>query len=525
MPVDATPNPAAPVGSDSSTFEQLLEAAPDAMLGVDAGGAIVFANAQAERLFGYPRAELLTAGVEMLVPERFRASHGDHRGAYFAEPRTRPMGAGVELFGLRKDGSEFPAEISLSAIETEHGRIATAAVRDISDRAASERERALQRQLDRSRRLESVGQLAGGIAHDFNNILGVILNYAEFVADQLEPDAQAQEDVREIRRAAERAAALTRQLLIFSRRDVANPEVLYLRDVVADLENLLRRALGERIELCTKFGAERLPVEIDPGQLEQVLVNLAVNARDAMPEGGRLIVEVQPVCLDEDYVHMHPDIEPGRYVCLKVSDTGCGMDPETVERVFEPFFTTKSEGTGLGLASVYGIVTAIGGRIDVYSEPGMGTTVKVHMPASPEAPERALAAEESRPRGGGEAILIVEDEPEVLRMAERILRTNGYRVFGTAGGEEALERCREGGLGIQLLLTDVIMPGMLGTELVERIRHLHPSLPVVFMSGYSHEVLAPEAIPDWHDSAFVEKPFNAGELLRTIRGQLHPEER
>ncbi len=500
-----------------SVFAQLLEAVPDAIVGVDSDGRIALVNEQTETLFGYRHAELVGQSVEILVPERFRSAHPGHRAGYFREPRTRPMGAGIELFAIRKDGTEFPVEISLSSIEAESGTLATAAVRDISERAKSERERALQRQLDRARRLESVGQLAGGIAHDFNNILAVILNYAEFVAEEIDDDSPVQEDVGEIRRAAERAVALTRQLLIFSRREVAKPEILYLREVIGDLENLLRRALGERVELETKFSEERMAIKMDPGQLEQVLVNLAVNARDAMPGGGRLVVEVEAASLDEEYSAMHPETEPGPYLRLKVSDTGEGMDAETVERAFEPFFTTKDDGTGLGLATVYGIVTGSGGRVDVYSEPGIGTTVKVHLPAGEGAPDAAEAVEAPRPRGQGEAILVVEDEPDVRRMAERILSRSGYLVIGTDRGAEALEICARPDQAIDLLLTDVIMPGMLGTELVERVKAIRDGIPVVFMSGYSHEVLAPDTLAGKGDSAFLEKPFNAGELLRTLR--------
>jgi PAS domain S-box-containing protein len=498
-------------------FAQFLEFAPDAIVGVKPSGEITLVNQQAEALFGYPREELTGRLVEVLVPRRFRDSHPAHRREYFEEPRTRPMGAGMELFAMRKDGTEFPAEISLSSIETEDGTLATVAVRDISERAESERERALQRQLDHSRRLESVGQLAGGIAHDFNNILGVILNYAEFVADDLAPESSAQQDVEEIRRAAERAAALTRQLLIFSRREVVKPEILYLRDVVADLENLLQRALGERIELRTRYSDEKAAIEMDPGQLEQVLVNLAVNARDAMPEGGRLVIEVEPTELDEQYTYLHPDTKAGPYVRLKVSDTGVGMDAETAERIFEPFFTTKDDGTGLGLATVYGIVTGAGGRIDAYSEPGMGTTMKIHLPVSSKSPDEGRARAALVPRGRGEVILVVEDEPDVRRMAERMLTKNGYSVFGTGVGEEALAICREEELEIDLLLTDVIMPEMLGTELVERVKLLRPGISIVFMSGYSHEVLAPGALAEQNGCAFIEKPFSAGELLKAIR--------
>ncbi len=503
-------------------FEQFLEFAPDAIVGISSDGSIALVNQQTESLFGYRREELIGQSIEILIPRRFREAHPGYRERYFEEPRTRAMGAGVELFAVRKDGTELPVEISLSSIETEDGILATAAVRDISDRAESERERALQEQLDQSRRLESVGQLAGGIAHDFNNILGVIMNYAEFVNDELPSGSKTSEDVEEIRRAAERAAALTRQLLIFSRREVVQPELLDLRKVVSQLENLLHRALGERVELQTRFAEDVAAVEADPGQIEQVLVNLAVNARDAMPDGGRLLIEVENAELDEEYAYMHPNTKEGSYVRLKVSDTGIGMDGETIERAFEPFFTTKGkgEGTGLGLATVYGIVTGASGRVDIYSEPGMGTTIKVHLPASSAAPSPGRDGAKERPEGNGEVVLVVEDEADVRRMAERILSKGGYSVIGTSGGEEALEVCRRAGQTIDLLLTDVIMPGMLGTELVEQVKPIRPGVGVIFMSGYSHDVLAPQALAEQGGTAFVEKPFSSSVLLQVVRGLL-----
>jgi PAS domain S-box-containing protein len=503
-------------------FEQFLEFAPDAIVGAMPTGEIVLVNQQAETLFGYTRDELIGKLVESLVPERFREVHPNHRNDYFREPRTRPMGAGVELYAMRKDGTEFPAEISLSSIDTEEGTLATVAVRDVSDRAEGERERALLEQLHQAQRMESVGQLAGGIAHDFNNILGVIMNYAEFVADVQAPGSEAFDDVEEIRRAAERAAALTRQLLIFSRREVVQPEVLDLGQVVSGLENLLHRALGERVELETLFEGDLMSIEADPGQIEQVLVNLAVNARDAMPDGGRLLIEVGNAELDEEYAYMHPDTEPGDYVRLKVSDTGIGMDEKTIRQAFEPFFTTKgkAEGTGLGLATVYGIVTGAGGRIDIYSEPGMGTTIKIHLPASSVAPSEGEARSKERPAGRGEVVLVVEDEPDVRRMAERILAKGGYSVIGAGGGAEALDVCRRTDRPIHLLLTDVIMPGMLGTELVGQINKIRPELEIIFMSGYSHEVLAPGALSEQGAGSFIEKPFSASELLQAVRGLL-----
>ena len=500
-----------------STFEQFLEFVPDAIVGVRHDGKIILVNRQAEKLFGYPRAELIGQILEILVPARFHEGHPELRRDYFVEPRTRPMGLGIELFGRCKDGTEFPVEISISSLELEGETIATAAIRDISDRAESEREKVLQQQLDRARRLESVGQLAGGIAHDFNNILGVIMNYAEFVADELDPESRAHQDVEEIRRSAERAAALTRQLLIFSRREVVKPELLDLRELFDDLENLLRRALGERVELGVRFAEDLRTIEADPSQIEQVLVNLAVNARDAMPEGGRLLIEAENVELDDAYTYMHPDTESGHYIRLKVSDTGVGMDKETIERVFEPFFTTKSEGTGLGMATVYGIVTAAGGRVDLYSEPEMGTTVKIHLPTTGEDPSESDPRPERDSVGHGEVVLVVEDEPDVRRMAERILTNGGYSVIGTSQGADALELCQSGRQRIDLLLTDVIMPEMLGTELVEKVRSMRADLPVLYMSGYSHEVLAPQALTQDGGSAFIEKPFSAQALQAAIR--------
>ncbi len=506
----------------TSTFEQFLEFVPDAIVGATADGSIVLVNRQAETLFGYSRDELLGRPLEILVPRRFQESHPGHRATYFSEPGTRPMGAGRELAAVRKDGSEFPAEISLSSIEMEQGVVAAAAVRDISERAESEREKALQEQLNRARRLESVGQLAGGIAHDFNNLLGVIINYSSFVAEDLPESSQAREDLAEIKKAAERGASLTRQLLIFSRRDTARPEVLDLAQVAAELENLLEKALGERVEMKTVFAEDLWPIAADPGQMGQVLVNLAVNARDAMPGGGQLVIEGGNIRLDEEYGELHPDTPAGDYVRLMVSDTGVGMDRDVAERAFEPFFTTKdkAKGTGLGLATVYGIVTQSGGRVDLYSEPGMGTTIKIHLPASSEAP-RTAAAEPAGPRSGqGEVILVVEDEPDVRSMTERILSKGGYGVIGRSDGEAALELCEAPEQSIDLLLTDVVMPGMLGTELVQRITEIRPDLPVIYMSGYSHEVLAASRFGEESGAAFIEKPFNSRQLLEMVGGRL-----
>ena len=373
-------------------------------------------------------------------------------------------------------------------------------------------------QLRVSQRLEAVGRLAGGVAHDFNNLLLVIINYSEFAIADLPASDSTRQDLEEVARAGRRAADLTRQLLAFSRKQILEPELLDVNDVVRGIEGMLRRLLGEDILIETHLCEELGTALADPGQLEQVIMNLAVNARDAMPTGGRLTIETANAELDRDAVRRHPDSDAGRFVLLAVTDTGCGMDAETREQVFEPFFTTKEagKGTGLGLSTVYGVVKQTGGQIHLYSEPGQGTTFKIYLPR-----QDGIASPRSRPTvvgvpTGEETLLLVEDDDAVRRLAQRILVTAGYRVLSAASGEEALALAEQHGADIDLLVTDVVMPGMSGRELSQRLGPTLPRLRVLFMSGYTDNAIVHHGVLD-PGTHFCTKPFTAAGLARKVR--------
>ena len=372
-------------------------------------------------------------------------------------------------------------------------------------------------QLRAAQRMDAIGRLAGGIAHDFNNLLTVVINHADFAMEEAGESAPVRTDLIEIRKAADRAADLTRQLLAFGRKQVLKPQVLDLSKIVGGMEEMLRRLLGEDVEVSVLLAPGLAKVMADPGQVEQVVMNLAVNARDAMPKGGKLTIETVCVELDEAYSSQHTQVKTGPHVMMSVTDTGCGMDETTCAQIFEPFFTTKrtGKGTGLGLATVYGIVQQSGGSIWVESEPGKGTTFEVYFPRELSANETAGRAPPLTARvAGSETILVVEDEETVRNLARRILGRAGYTVLAAASGSEALLVCERHPGAVHLMLTDIVMPQMNGKDLAERLVKLYPTLRVVYMSGYTDDAIGRVLDPGTH---FIAKPFNAADLTRMVR--------
>ncbi len=633
----------------------ILEAVPDAVIAVNRQGVIIQANSQTEALFAYTREELIGQKIEILVPERQRPEHARHQEEFHSRPKIRRMGSGLDLYGRRRDGSEFPVEISLSPVATEGGTMVLSVIRDISDRkrieedlrraheeldrrksrelrdsqnrlalivdssqdaiigknldgivthwnkgaeqiygytaqemigrsisvlAPKERvdeiptilqkirggqrveyfesirvtkdkrtlhvsisvspiydaeghvvgastiardissQKKVEDQLRQSQKMEAVGRLAGGVAHDFNNILGIVTACSELLRGHI--DGEGAEYIDNIHEAAKRGASLTRQLLAFSRRQTVQPQLVDWNERIREVSKLLRPLMGDDVELVLLPRSASAVVEADPGQLDQIVINLAVNARDAMPRGGKLIIETAMCDFDESFAREHLAITVGRYVMLAVSDNGTGMDEATRSRIFEPFFTTKEigKGSGLGLSTVYGIVKRSGGHVWVYSEPGQGTTFKIYLPSAEHKLGTSQAAQaETLPREReGVTILLVEDDPIMRRLTRKMLEAHGYQVLEADDGNAALEKVNSYSGAIALTLTDIVMKGMNGPDLALRLAVSHPAMRVVYMSGYTGELVAHQGGES--SIRLLEKPFTRVDLLKAIDAAL-----
>ena len=644
--------------ADVLLSSDLLETLPDAIVAVDQTGTVVQVNSQTQELFGYGRDELMGQKIEMLVPDRYRRQHQHHRKNFAEVPKTRRMGADLDLYGRRRNGSEFPVEISLSPVSTERGTFVLSAIRDISDRkriaeelrrvneelhrktaeqlgeyratlasiidssedailskdlngiitswnrgaehiygytheeaigkhisllTPSDRtgeipeilrkvahgetvdhhesvrvtkdgrqlnvsisvsplrdttdkivgasviarditaQKRSEGQLRQAQKMEAIGRLAGGVAHDFNNILGIINACTEFLRDRIDPAAEPSLYVENIKKASDRGRALTKQLLAFSRTSAIQPRVLDLNERLRDISKLLRPLLGDDVEILIVPRSASAVIEADPGQLDQIVVNLAVNARDAMPRGGKFILETGLVKLDEDFAEQHQAMAAGKYVLLTVSDTGTGMDETTRSRIFEPFFTTKGtgKGTGLGLATVYGIVKQSAGHILVYSEFGHGTTFKIYLPSAEHkiGIGSGTEVETVSPKRRAATILLVEDDDIMRSLTRQLLQEHSYTVVEADDGKSALEWAESHPVPVDLLLTDVVMRRMSGPELVERLHASRPDLKVVYMSGYTGELIAEREMVK-RGITLLEKPFTRTALLNTIHATL-----
>ncbi|MBZ5621652.1 MAG: PAS domain S-box protein [Acidobacteriia bacterium] len=492
---------------------RLLDLAQDAILTTDQNGVVDFWSRGAEQMYGWtsreaigkmPRDLLQTVFPEPLSGiEANLLANDSWQGELSHARRDGARRTVMSRWALRRDADGTPrGYLQIDSDLTELRRI--------------EEERR------HSQRLESVGLLAGGVAHDFNNLLTVINGYSEMLLSEAPADSPFRERLREIRTAGDRAAGLTQQLLAFSRKQLVQPTVLNLNRVVSDLEKMLRRLIGEDIKIVTGLSPSLGHVMADAGQLQQVIVNLAVNARDAMPHGGTLLLETANVFFDESYEAAHPEVHAGAHVLLAVTDTGTGMEPEVKARIFEPFYTTKPKGagTGLGLATVYGMVKQSGGWIRVYSEPGNGTAFKIYLPCTDGTP---LQVTPSSPADwhGHETVLIVEDQPEVRTLAVAALRRYGHTVLDAANGEDALSRADAFPGTIHLLVTDVILPGMNGRDLADCLTIRRPDLRVLFVSGYTESIISHHSVLD-PDVAYLQKPFTPESLGEKIRHVLGP---
>jgi two-component system, cell cycle sensor histidine kinase and response regulator CckA len=496
----------------------LVKNSSDCLVIFNADGCQRYVSPAAERISGYPVDELTGRSLNFLIhPDDLPQVTAAWQEAVDHPERTvtiqyRHIHKTREWVYFEAVAQSFLDEPAITGI--------IASVRDITEhKKADEENQRLQLQLTQAQKMETVGRLAGGVAHDFNNMLGVILGYAEMAQDRLGPAHPVFADLREISKAAGRSADLTRQLLAFARKQTVAPKILDLNETVGGMINMLKRLIGENIELAWLPGPNRWLIKMDPTQIDQILANLCINARDAIGDTGKVTIETRTVAIDDTYCTLHSDCHPCDYVVLVVSDNGCGMTPEMISHLFEPFYTTKEigQGTGLGLATVYGIVKQNQGFINVYSEPGHGSSFKIYLPRHVAGVEQSIKSDAVQPDArGDETILLVEDEPMILNMTVTMLELQGYTVLPAGSAGEAIRLAGVHTEDIHLLMTDVVMPEMNGRELAKQILALHPDIRLVFMSGYTSNVIAHHGVLD-EGVQFIQKPFTKKELAAKIR--------
>jgi len=505
--------------SSESEFRNLidtvLDTIVDGVITVNLRGEIQHYNDACERLFGYSFDDVRGKNISMLMPEPMRSEHDGYMENYRQTGIAKIIGIGREVTGLRKDGTTFPMELAIGTTNREGEYAYVGIIRDVTERYDADKAR---EQLRQAQKMEAIGQLTGGIAHDFNNLLAVIVGNLDFLNEKLAPGSPLLDYIKPAIEAALRGSELTQQLLAFGRKQALQPKNCSLIALITHFSSLIRRTLGERIELVLALSADTWHVHVDPGQLENVLLNLSVNARDAMPAGGKIIYETKNTVLDAAYAELHTDVIPGEYVMLAVSDTGTGMSHDTIERAFEPFFTTKEigKGSGMGLSMVYGFVKQSAGHIKIYSELGHGTTIRIYLPRA-DAEDYAYEADEN-----AEAVpikvrhvLVVEDNPDVLRLTSSMVESLGYKVLTAASGDEAMGII-ESRNDIDLLLTDVMLPGSLnGPAMAKRAMELRPALKVLFNSGYAEHAIFESGLLD-EGVHLISKPFRKAQLAHKI---------
>ncbi|MCC6510318.1 MAG: response regulator [Pirellulaceae bacterium] len=498
----------------SELLQAVLGSVSDAILTSDCCGKIHMANLATERMFGYSQADLIGTDINQLLTDLCRQDHELFVSTCVNTTTGADGSASREFIGQHKDGHTFPIEVNIAKFQLDGQRRVAEVIRDITER------KRLEEQFHQAQKMEAIGRLAGGVAHDFNNLLTVINGYSDMLLEDVSPEHPSVINLRQIRQAGERAARLTAQLLAFSRKSVVAPKVLDLNVLIQDLSKMLRPLIGEDVTFTTVLAPGTACVEADPGQIEQVLMNLIVNSRDAMPRGGKLTIATSEMILDSN--DPDPDRGAGRYSCLHVADTGCGMSLEVQKRLFEPFFTTKKvgQGTGLGLATVYGIVKQAGGTIAVKSEEGVGTEFTIALPSVVKEASNleTILPNQSSPRGT-ETILLVEDEVAVLDLVRSILESHGYTVLAANGQAAAMEIVQKHAVEIDLLITDVVMPLISGRDLAENLRSLRPNIRVLYMSGYTGDAVVRYGV-ELTAETLLQKPFTALALARKVRRTL-----